>query len=216
MTEVFRAVDEPHGYFLGPEELPSPSKVFGDLGIVDTRFYTAQSRAAGKAVHAGLHYAVKGTLDWKTLHPDLHGLVRSGLKWWERRAPTVLRLETPLYHPALLFAGTFDVEWELDRWPWIIDYKTGKAHWSERYKTAAYAMMAAKVFAPRPHKRAALELFEDGSIANLVPYDDHTDGAGWLNMLGAFRIRNAHRRPPLPVEPHPFDPQPIAAGRTDL
>ena len=35
-------------------------------------------------------------------------------------------------------------------------------------------------------------------MANIVTYDDHTDGAGWLNMLGAYRIRQALRLPPLP------------------
>lgn len=205
MTEaaapVFRAVAEPHGYFLGAQELDSPSSVFAELGLVDRRFYTPESRARGRAVHAGLHFAVKGTLDWASLHPDLHGFVRSGLLWWERRAPRVVRLETSLYHPALLFAGTFDVEWELDGWPWIVDYKSGAAGKLARFQTAAYAMLAARLGVLRPHKRAALELQGDGTIANLVTYDDHTDGAAWLNLLGAARVRKTLRAPQLAAEP---------------
>ena len=207
MTGEFRAVDEPHGYFLGRDELPSPSKVFVDLGLVNPQWYTEKSRARGKAVHVGIHFAIKGTLDWSTLHPELHGFVRSGLLWIDRRKPTITRLETALYHPAILFAGTFDAEWEQDGWPWIIDWKTGKAPKVTRYQTAAYAMMAARLGVVRPHKRAALELQEDGTIANLVPYEDHTDGIGWLNLLGAYRIRQALRQPPIGYVPHPFDPQ---------
>lgn len=197
MTDAFRFVEDPHGYFLGKEELPSPSKVFADLGLVDARFYTEGARSRGRAVHAALHYALKGTLDWATLSPPLHGYVKSGLLWVQRRRPFVLRLETSLHHPALRFAGTFDVEWELDGWPWVVDWKTGKAAKVARYQTAAYAMMAARLnllnVDAKPHKRAALELQEDGSIANLVTYDDHTDSAGWLNLLGTYRIRQALR-----------------------
>lgn len=190
--DAFRFVDEPHGYFLGAQELPSPSQVFADLGLVDARFFTPGSRARGKAVHAGLHYALRGTLDWTTLHPALHGYVRSGLALVDRLRPMILRCETSLYHPVHLFAGTFDVEWELGGWPYIIDWKSGKAAKVARFQTAAYAMAAARL-GGRPHKRAAIELQEDGSVANLVPYDDHTDGAGWLNLLGTFRIRQALR-----------------------
>lgn len=197
MTTDFRAVEEPHGYFLGTQPLESPSSVFAELGLVDPRFYNETSRSRGKAVHAGIHFALKGTLDWNSLHRELHGYVKSGLLWIERRAPKILRLETSLYHPALLFAGTFDAEWELDNWPWIVDWKTGKASKFARYQTAAYGMMAAKLGAPRPHKRAAFELQEDGSIANFVPHDDHTDGQGWLHLLGAARIRQALRAPQI-------------------
>lgn len=210
MTDpAFRAVQDPHGYFLGPKELESPSKVFLDLGLVNPAFFTREGRERGLAVHAGLHFALKGTLDWATLHPALHGFVHSGIKLVERLKPKILRFETPLYHPVHLFAGTYDIEWELGGWPYIVDWKSGKAAKVTRYQTAAYAMMAAKLSAPRPHKRAAVELQEDGSMANWITYDDHTDGMGWLNLLGAYRIRQALRQPPIGYVPHPFDAQPI-------
>ncbi len=202
MNSDFRAVEEPHGYFLRSKPLPSPSSVFADLGLVDSRFYTASGRARGKAVHGGLHFALKGTLDWSTLHQDLHGYVKSGLLLVDRLKPTIRRFETSLYHPSHLFAGTFDVDWELDGWPWIIDWKSGKAHKVARYQLAAYEMLARfedemtsrrEPFRVRPYKRAAVELQEDGSIANLVRYEDHTDGAAWLSLLSAFRIRQALR-----------------------
>ncbi len=205
----FRYVDDPHGYWLGPEELPSPSKVFADLGLVDPRFFTEESRLRGRAVHAGLHFALKGTLDWATLHPDLHGYVRSGLKLVDRLGPQIIRFETPLHHAALRFAGTSDIEWELQGWRWIIDWKTGKAPKVARYQTAAYEMLARTVAPPlfNRWKRAAVELQEDGSMANLIRYEDHTDGAGWLNLLGAFRVRQSLRLPPAPyIDASTFSP----------
>lgn len=189
--------EETHTYRLDGHPLPSPSSVFQDLGLVDSRWYKTEDRARGRAVHAGLNYALKGTLDWSTLHPDLHGYVRSGLLWIERCRPVVRRMETSLYHPIHRFAGTFDVEWELDGWFWIVDFKSGKAPRVTKYQTAAYAMMASNPGTTRPHKRAALELQEDGSMANLITYDDHTDGAGWLNLLGAYRIRQSLHKPNL-------------------
>ena len=192
---TFRYVDDPHGYWLGPEELPSPSKVFTDLGLVNARFFTEESRLRGRAVHAGLHFALKGTLDWNTLHPDLHGYVKSGLRLVDRLGPTIIRAETPLYHPTLRFAGTSDQEWELKGWRYIIDFKSGKAPAVTRYQTAAYELLSRVNLNPiQRYKRAAVELQEDGSIANMVKYEDHTDGAGWLNLLGAYRIRQDLRQ----------------------
>ena len=195
-TPVFRYVDDPHGYFYGQDEVESPSTVFQDLGLVDTKWFKPEHRARGRAVHAGLHYALKGTLDWAPLDPQLHGYVKSGLKLVERLQPKVVRYETPLYHPGLRFAGTSDLEVERKGWREIWDWKSGKAPDVARYQTAAYEMLA-RVHTPMLFKRRAVELQEDGSIANLVKYDDHTDGAGWLNLLGAYRIRQALRRQKL-------------------
>lgn len=200
----FRYVDDPHGYWLGVEELPSPSKVFLDLGLVNPKYFKPEDRARGRAVHAGLHYGVKGTLDWETLDPELHGYVHSGLKLVDRLKPTIRRYETPLCHPLLRFAGTSDLEWDLDGWPWIIDWKSGKAPKVTAYQTAAYEALARYARGPYhnlPFKRAAVELQADGSIANLVRYEDHTDGAGWLNLLGAYRIRQALRAPQIEYQP---------------
>lgn len=187
---VFSLHEETHVYTLDAEVLPSPSSVFADLGLVDASFFTPGSRARGKAVHAGLHYALKGTLDWKTLDPDLHGYVKSGLRLVERLGPTITRFETPLYHPLLHFAGTSDLEWDLGGWRWTVDWKSGKASKVVRYQTAAYEVLA-RVQAPlfNRWKRAAVELQADGSVANLVKYDDHTDGLTWLQLLGAYRVR---------------------------
>ena len=190
MTAAFRYVDEPHGYWLGAEEIPSPSKVFQDLGLVDKRWFTEEARARGRAVHAGLHYALKGTLDWGTLHPDLHGYVKSGLRLVDHIKPKLVRFETPLHHPTLRFAGTSDMEWTVGNWSYIIDWKSGKAPAVTRYQTAAYAMLA-EDGQKRLWKRAAVELQEDGTIANLVRYDDQSDFNGWINLLGAYRIRQA-------------------------
>lgn len=196
MEKIFRYIDEPHGYWLGSEELPSPSKVFADLGLVDSKFYSESSRTRGKAVHTALHYALKGTLDWDTLHIDLHGYVKSGLLLVDRLKPQITGYEAPRYHLSLNFAGTLDLEWQLDGWRWIVDWKSGKAPKVARYQTAAYETLAKQTVANN-FKRAAVELQEDGSIANLVRYDDHTDGAGWLNLLGAYRIRQSLRRQQL-------------------
>lgn len=190
----FRAVDEPHGYWLGQQELPSPSSVFADLGLVDPTFFTPGSRARGRAVHAGIHYALKGTLDWKTLDSDLHGYVKSGLRLVDHLKPKILRFETSLHHPTLLFAGTFDLEWDLGGWRWIIDWKSGKASKVVRYQTVAYEILA-RVQEPlfNRWKRAAIELQKDGGMARIVRYNDSNDYAGWINLLGAWRIRQELR-----------------------
>lgn len=191
-SPVFRYVDDPHGYFYGSEEVPSPSTVFQDLGLVDSKWFKSEHRARGRAVHAGLHFALKGTLDWSSLNPDLHGFVKSGLRLVEHLKPTIVRYETPLYHRVHRFAGTSDIQWELDDYGFIIDWKSGKAPKVARYQTAAYAMLAQQD-TNRLFKRAAVELQADGSMANIVKYDDRSDASEWLHLLGAYRIRQSVR-----------------------
>ncbi len=195
MTDAFRYVDDPHGYFFGAEPVPSPSSVFQDLGLVDPRWFTEDSRARGRAAHAWIAEAIAGR-SYAGADAEIKLYVESGLRFYERRKPKIIRLETPLYHNALRFAGTSDADWELDGWRWIIDWKTGKASKVVRYQTAAYEMLARYAYGGLNvpiWKRAAVELQADGSIANLVRYDDHTDGAGWLNLLGSYNIRKALR-----------------------
>lgn len=194
MIPGFRFVEDPHGYFFDEKPVPSPSTVFADLGLVNPAFFTPGSRARGRAVHAGIHYALKGTLDWYTLDPDLHGFVKSALRLVDRLKPKLIRYETALYHPIFNFAGTMDLEWELEGWRWILDWKSGKAPKVTQYQTSAYEILARVTANPsKLWKRAAIELQRDGSTANLVRYEDHTDTVGWLNLLGAFKIRQALR-----------------------
>lgn len=199
MTDAFRYVDDPHGYWLGTEELPSPSSVFQDLGLVDTRFFTADSRARGRAVHAWIPEGLSGR-SIAGADPEIRLFVESALRLVDRLKPKIVRLEAPFYHPALRFAGTSDADVENAGWREIWDWKSGKAPKVARYQTAAYEMLAraqspvANLMDAVRWRRCAIELQADGSIANRVPFEDATDGAGWLNLLGAHRIRQALRR----------------------
>lgn len=194
----FSFEEETHTYTFDGVVVPSPSTVFQDLGLVDSKWFKPEHRARGRAVHAGLHYALKGTLDWASLNPALHGFVKSGLRLVDHMKPNIVRYETPLYHVLHRFAGTSDIQWELNGYGFIIDWKSGKAPKVARYQTAAYAMLAQQD-TPRVFKRAAVELQADGSMANLIKYyDDRADAAGWLSLLNAFRIRQSLRSKELP------------------
>lgn len=189
MSAEFKKIEEPYGYWLGDEELPSPSAVFQDLGLVDRRWFTPESRARGKAVHGYLHFLLKGTLDWASVDPALLGYVTSAMRLIDKLKPKILRIETPLYHPLIKFAGTLDVEWALDGTLWINDWKTGKAPKISQVQTMAYAFLASQANQGKYYRRAAIELFEDGSIANRVPHDNPTDAHAWTSCLGAYRVR---------------------------
>ncbi len=202
MIPGFRYVAEPHGYFFDDQDVPSPSSVFQDLGLVDTRFFTADSRARGRAVHAWIPEGLAGR-SIAAADPEIRLFVESAMRLVDRLKPRIVRLETALYHPALRFAGTSDADVENAGWREIWDWKSGKAPKVARYQTAAYEMLAraqspvANLMNAVRWRRAAIELQADGSIANRVPYEDPTDGAGWLNLLGAFRIRQTLRRKQL-------------------
>lgn len=198
MTPGFRFVAEPHGYFFQDVPVPSPSTVFADLGLVDKRWYTEDSRARGRAVHAWIPEALAGR-SIAAADPEIRLFVESAMRLVDRLKPRIVRLEVPLYHPELRFAGTSDAEVEHQGWAEIWDWKSGKAPKVARYQTAAYEMLARRnnplnsALKGANFRRAAIELQADGSIANRVPFNDHTDVAGWLNLLGTYRIRQALR-----------------------
>ena len=160
--------EEPHAYTLGRQRLESVSDVLLDNGLVDPQYFTRLSRERGRAVHAGIHYALLGRLDWATLHPELHGWVRSGLRLIETLKVRVLEMETPHFHPTWLYAGTLDVLFEHQGGEVIADYKSGAMPPTTKFSLWAYDHLQ-PVRQPRRHW--GIKLHEDGRLATLVEFD---------------------------------------------
>lgn len=69
-----------HVYRLDGEVIPGITSVLKRAGIIDDRFYSAEARDRGSAVHTAIEYLQEGDLERKTLAPLLVPYVEA----WER------------------------------------------------------------------------------------------------------------------------------------
>ena len=179
-------------YMLGRVPLLGVTDVLRDLGFINPEYFTQESRDRGSAVHMACHMIdtpERGPFDWTSLHPDLHGYVRS----WERfkgRIPgfRVIASEAPVCDELIMVAGTLDCLADFGGYEHVLDLKTGPAPKSCRFQTAAYDRM----LPPYPQgcrRRAAVELHADGSVATLRPHEDFNDANYFLAMVATVRAR---------------------------
>lgn len=188
----FRFVEDPYSYWLGPERLPNVTGVIRDNGLLDTRFYTEESRARGRAVHQGLALYAVGRLVWDERAERMRGYLESARKLWAFFKPRVLGVEMARYHPLWRYAGRLDAHWLVDRDEVIVDYKTGHVEpWTGYQLWANDLMMPER----RARKHWGVQVFEDGSLAKVTEFDsDPYLGDKFLTLLGSTRERIAHGR----------------------
>lgn len=108
--------------------LVSVTQALSGVGIIDTRWFDEQSAWKGSVVHKCCELWNKGTLNESTIDPGALGYLDSWREWCQRMKFKPVGVETPLYHPLAMYAGTGDA-WDdhID-----VDYKTGDdAPWHE-------------------------------------------------------------------------------------
>lgn len=185
----FHRFDEPkHEYFGGDVRYDSPSRVLKRLGFI----YEAPPwyLIRGSGIHLALHVHLMALAQGKRLAIEsvderIIGPVQSGVRWIDKYVERVDGTEERLYKDIYQLGGTLDLRCNLrgDNTPWIIDFKGGKAPKWGGFQTGAYDILAGG-----GHRRACLEVQEDGTLANLVPHNDTNDGQAFLSLLNAARI----------------------------
>ena len=106
----FTFTEEPHSYHLDGVRLPSVSEIIAPL--VDYSMVSMATLAfaatRGKAVHKACELLDFGELDEDSVDPRIAGYVDGYRKFLFDFSPLWSIIETPMYHPSLLYAGTPD------------------------------------------------------------------------------------------------------------
>jgi len=152
--------------------IPSVTQIIKAAGIIDDRWYTADARDKGSAVHelceryaAGLRVDSRGN----PLHA--YEYVNAFAAWMRERGVFALSTECRVYHKinGKAYAGTYDLLADIDGKTVLVDIKTGaKAKW-HAVQLAAYAMAhpvvggVVNVFSVNPDALAVLYLRADGT-----------------------------------------------------
>lgn len=94
----------------------------------------------GSSVH---HAAEKYLLSGKTIAHNEPQAVKNGFtafkNWADAHKPKILETEMTVYHPQLLYAGTYDLLCEIDGVLTMVDYKTSSDIWDTYWlQLAAY------------------------------------------------------------------------------
>ena len=157
--------EENHKAFLGRRELIRATTALADVGIVDTRWFTPESRERGSHVHHASRAFFAGAFDYGEVitaneWPYMEGIVR----FVEETGFQCQRCEEPIYDEAAGYAGRYDLFGTFPYLPTscddLIDIKTGRAAEWVMLQTIGYARRAR--VDGRPCRRWALELPGDG------------------------------------------------------
>ena len=194
-------IEEPHSYRYDGKPVPSITQLLDMAGFLDysrvPRGRLDVKRKIGKAVHLACALADLGTLDVRTIHPDVEPYFFAYETFLADYRVKIVRefVERPLYHLAFGYAGTPDrgVLWGRDEVPTTLELKaTYDLQPSTAVQTAAQGLLFhANGF--RTLKRLALQLLPKGSPPyRLESYREPLDRNDFLSALNTYRFRERH------------------------
>ncbi len=123
--------------------IPSVTQILKAAGVIDDRWYTAEARDKGSAVHKLCERYAQGE------RLDKHGrplrelpYVNAFARWADDYRPWAIATECRVYHKihGKPYAGTFDLLAEISGRRELVDFKTGAAAKWHAVQLSAYAM----------------------------------------------------------------------------
>jgi len=168
-----------HEYRDGDTIIPSVTQILKNAGMIDDRFFTAESRERGSAVHALCQRYANGER-FDDLGRELSSLeyVNALAAWFRDRRPYAIATEQMIEGniDGHRYAGTFDLLAEVDGKRWLIDYKTGPGMKWHPAQIAAYAL------AVNPDRCGMLHLHADGTYLEAT-----VQGRALLDGINQFK-----------------------------
>ena len=174
-----------HEYHDGTGKVRSVTTILRDAGLIGTRWFTADARERGTAVHSFCQMYARGerfdaigrglaTLEY------VNGLAR----WFAEKKVYAIAAEQIISGclNGHKYAGMFDLFAEIDGKRWLIDYKTGSGMGWHKAQIAAYALGRIEGEPVDPYGCMMLYLRPDGSYRSKVVI-----GRDLLDGLSDFR-----------------------------
>src|SRR5262245_23208034 len=155
-------------------------------GIVDTQWFTEESRARGTAVQLATRFLDEGDLDSSSVDPAILPRLRSYERFKAEVQPEILTIEEPVVNTTYRYCGTLDRRVRINRREGILDIK-GLPASSHGPQTAGYAgcFIGGERFA-----RWGLYLQDDGY--RLIEFTGREDWSVFLASLTIASWRRIH------------------------
>lgn len=183
--------EENHKYYFNENPVISVTTVLKEAGLINSDFFTEQSRNRGIAVHHGVFLDINNQLDKSSLHPLIEGYMEAWFSFVRDTGFIAFKhlCERRMYQPNYQYAGTPDLVGMLNGRSILIDIKTGDSK-TAKYQTAAYRQFN-ELFTLKPD-RAHLRLFNSGKYS-LVHHHDHLlDFEFFLDALNKVRLSQSN------------------------
>ena len=190
--------EENHEYFLDGVKVPySVTQVIEEAGLVDSEYFTEESRQRGNAVHLATQYLDEGRLNWLSVDPRVRPYVEGYQAFVEETGFKLTSIEQMIHDEIYGYAGKYDrtctlttsrlLRHDLTR-PFLLEIKSGVYDPSWALQTAAYE---AKLF--RRHRRIAVQLMLN-SRYKLHHFNDPNDIKVFRALITANNWKRNHRR----------------------
>ncbi len=134
-------------------------------------FVSQHGLIRGRAVHQAIHLDEERKLDESSVHPEVAPRLASWRLWRKEVGLVYERGEFEVRTPE--YVGHPDIVAMIGGVRWLLDIKGGSPAPWHCIQTALYAQACS----PRPAKRGAVYVTDDGSIANLMEHKDLADFA---------------------------------------
>lgn len=164
--------EKSHSYFVDGQRVLSVTQYLKLAGLIDSDWYTEESRQRGSAVHAAIFYRNQNDLDESSLHPIVAPFVAAYDKFVADTGFVPELVEHRVYDPIWIVAGTLDAAgtWKLGPDKIVIDFKTGNIEPWARLQLAQY-----EACLNERHRRFGLQLKPDGTYRLSEEYRDRED-----------------------------------------
>lgn len=153
-----------HLYWLDGRLVPSVTGILKSTGIIDYSMIPQNVLQAaarrGTAVHVALEYLDKGTLEPKSVDPELLGYLQAYDRFVLESGFEVAHVENRVFDAIHQYAGTLDRTGFIGDTLVILDFKTGLVLPGHALQISAYANCLPL---PRRFRRIALKLNNDGT-----------------------------------------------------
>jgi len=166
-------------------ELPHITGILLKAGLVDDTWFTAESSARGRAVHALTTDYDLGILDRSDFTSAYKGYLQAYARAMEIVRPEWDLIEVPLAHDVLRFAGRPDRIGRMYGLISVLEIKSGAPHPAHQIQTALQALLAAQEtgLPAIHHARYAVYIRADGKFK----LEQHHDADDIRNAEGIVR-----------------------------
>ncbi len=184
---------EKHEYRHGGALVPSVTQIIDSHKLIDSTWFTDDSRDLGTYVHQATELDDRPDVDLD--EATIHERIRPYLEAWRQfrqdaRIPArcIYAIEEKAYSEIYRFAGTIDRVVMLGCQETVIDIKTGQPAKWHRLQTAAY-----NILRPAATRRACVYLAGDGRYHVRVHADTERDTAAFVAAVKSYHAAEALR-----------------------
>lgn len=184
-------IPEPHSIKVNGITVPTITQILEAEGFIDKSWYDEDSRDRGTHVHLACHLDNICQLDEESVDPIVAGYLESWRKFKRTCNYRPQLSEQPLGSDRWWFGGVLDSAGRLNNTGAIVEIKTGIVEPWVALQTAAQEILLGA-----PHKRFAVQLFDDGTLAKLTTFTNSTDANIFQAALSLYNWKknNLKRR----------------------